>query len=75
MDVDLLTALLGGEVVVGLSDGKKIKLKLKPGTQPGQKVRLRGKGQNGSDLIITMNVQLPTNLTERQKALLREALI
>ncbi|MBQ9668378.1 MAG: DnaJ domain-containing protein [Prevotella sp.] len=74
MNVDLRTALLGGEVVVGLSDGKKLKLKLKPSTQPGQKMRLRGKGQNGTDLIITMNVQLPTNLTDRQKSLLQEAL-
>ncbi len=74
MNVDLRTALLGGEVVVGLSNGKKLKLKVKPGTQPGQKIRLRGKGQNGTDLIITMNVQLPTNLTERQKTLLQEAL-
>ena len=50
----------------------KLKLKVKPGTQPGAKVRLRGKGQGGADLIITYQVSLPTTLTERQKELLRQ---
>ena len=72
MDIDMYTALLGGEVIVGLSDGQRLRMKVKPGTQPGSKVRLRGKGQGGSDLIITYNVQLPTQLSERQKTLLRQ---
>ena len=72
MDIDLYTALLGGEVIVGLNGGKKIRLKVKPGTQPGSKVRLRGKGQNGNDLILTYNVTLPSALTERQRQLLEE---
>ena len=72
MTIDLYTALLGGEVMVGLNDGQKLKLKVKPGTQPGSKVRLRGKGQGGTDLILTFNVQLPTQLTPRQQDLLRQ---
>ncbi|MBP3251632.1 MAG: J domain-containing protein [Prevotella sp.] len=72
MNIDMYTALLGGDVIVGLSGGQKLKLKVKPGTQPGAKVRLRGKGQNGTDLIITYNVVLPTSLSERQKELLRQ---
>ncbi|MCR5158025.1 MAG: DnaJ domain-containing protein [Prevotella sp.] len=72
MNLDMYTALLGGEVMVGLSDGQKLKLKVKPGTQPGQKVRLRGKGQGGTDLILTYNVTLPTQLSERQRQLLEE---
>ena len=72
MNIDMYTALLGGDVIVGLSDGQKLKLKVKPGTQPGAKVRLRGKGQNGTDLIITYNVVLPTSLSEHQKELLRQ---
>ena len=72
MDIDMYTALLGGEVIVGLSDGQRLRMKVKPGTQPGSKVRLRGKGQGGSDLIITYNVQLPTQLSDRQKVLLRQ---
>ena len=69
--------MLGGEVVIQLSNGQKIKLKVKPETQPGAKVRVRGKGYDRGDgtfgdLIITYNVKLPTNLTERQKDLLRQ---
>lgn len=77
VNIDLYTALLGGEVMITLSNGSRIKLKVKPETQNGTRVRLRGKGYDrgdGSygDLIITYNVLLPTNLTERQKELLRE---
>ena len=71
VQIDMYTALLGGEVMIQVGTSK-LKLKIKPGTQPGTKVRLRGKGQGGSDLIITYQVSLPTTLTERQKELLRQ---
>ncbi len=75
--IDLYTALLGGDVVVQLGDGSRIKLKVKPETQNGTKVRLRNKGYdlgNGkrSDLIITYTVLLPTGLNQRQKELLKQ---
>ena len=75
--IDLYTALLGGEVIVTLSNGQRLKLKIKPETQPGTKVRLRGKGYDRGDgtfgdLIITYQVTLPTNLTEHQKSLLQQ---
>ena len=73
MNIDLYTALLGGDVMVSLADGQKLRLKVKPGTQPGTKVRLRGKGQGGTDLILTYNVTLPTQLSDRQRQLLEEA--
>ena len=77
VSIDLYTALLGGEVMITLSNGQKLKMKIKPETQPGTKVRLRGKGYDRGDgtfgdLIITYQVNLPTNLTERQKSLLQE---
>ena len=77
VSIDLYTALLGGEVMITLSNGSKVKMKIKPETQPGTKVRLRGKGYDRGDgtfgdLIITYQVKLPTNLSERQKELLRE---
>lgn len=77
VDIDLYTALLGGEVIIQLGNGGKVKLKVKPCTQNGTKVRLRGKGRsmgNGTngDLIITYNVKLPDNLTDRQKTLLMQ---
>ena len=77
MDIDLYTAMLGGDVIIALNNGTKVKLKVKPETQNGTKVRLKGKGLdrgNGTfgDLIITYNVKLPTNLSERQKQLLMQ---
>lgn len=70
--IDMYTALLGGDIIVALGDGRKLRLKVKPGTQPGTKVRLRGKGQNGTDLIIIFSVNLPASLTPRQQELLRQ---
>ena len=72
VQIDMYTALLGGEVFITLSDGKQIKLNVKPGTQPGQKVRLREKGKGGADLILTYNVALPKALSARQQELLRQ---
>jgi curved DNA-binding protein len=57
----------------------KVKLQVKPETQNGAKVKLKGKGlpvykkegQHG-DLYITYDVQIPTNLTDKQKQLFEE---
>ncbi|GAB4005728.1 J domain-containing protein [Spirosoma migulaei] len=77
-EIDLYTAMLGGERIVETMDGK-VKLTVKPETQSGTKVRLKGKGfpiykQEGSfgDLYITWQVKLPTNLTDQQKELFRQ---
>ena len=70
--IDMYTALLGGDVVVTTGTGERLKLKVKPETQPGTKVRLRGKGREGRDLILTYQVKLPTRLSEYQRQLLRE---
>ena len=77
VNIDMYTALLGGEGIIRLSNGSKIKLKIKPETQNGTRVRVRGKGYDRGDgtfgdLIITYNVKLPTGLNDRQKELLRE---
>ncbi|HIZ02085.1 MAG TPA: J domain-containing protein [Candidatus Bacteroides merdipullorum] len=76
--IDLYTALLGGEQLVNTLDGQ-VKLRVKPGTQPGSKVRLKGKGfpmykQEGQagDLIVTYQVHLPEHLSERQRDLLQQ---
>ena len=77
VNIDLYTALLGGEVIIHLGVGSKVKLKVKPETQNNTKVRLRGKGYSRGDgtfgdLIITYNVVLPQNLSEHQKDLIRQ---
>jgi len=76
--IDLYTAVLGGETVIDTLNGK-VKLKVAPGTQNGTKVRLKGKGfpvykKEGQfgDLYITFHVNIPANLTERQKELFTE---
>lgn len=76
--IDLYTAVLGGDAVIETMNGK-VKMKVAAGTQPGTKVRLKGKGfpvykQEGKhgDLYVTYEVKLPTNLTEKQKALFVE---
>ncbi len=70
--IDLYTALLGGDIMVTTGSGERLRLKVKPETQPGTKVRLRGKGRDGKDLILTYQVKLPTGLNDRQRQLLRE---
>lgn len=71
VSIDLYTALLGGEIVVMLPEGRKVKLKVKPYTQNGTKVRLKGKDSSG-DTILRYNIKLPTVLTENQKDYLRK---
>lgn len=78
IELDLYKAMLGGNVSVDTFDGK-VTLKLKPETQNGTKVKLKGKGfpvykKEGQfgDLYITYTISLPTNLTEKEKALFTE---
>ena len=76
--INMYTAILGGEQIVETMDSK-VKLKVSPGTQNNTKVRLKGKGfpvykKEGQfgDLIVTYSIEIPTNLTEKQKELFRE---
>ena len=78
VNIDLYTAVLGGEVTVNTLDGQ-VKLKVRPGTQNDAKARLKGKGfpvykQDGTygDLIVTYHVTIPTTLTDKQKDLFRQ---
>jgi len=75
IDLDLYTAVLGGEMIIDTLSGK-VKLKIKPETQNGSKVKLKGKGfpvykKEGQfgDLFITFSIKIPTNLTDEQKEL------
>lgn len=77
VNIDLYTALLGGDIIIRLPSGSKLRLRLKPVTKNGTKVRLRGKGNRRSDgtmgdLIITYNVKLPDHLTPEQENLVRQ---
>ena len=76
--LNLYTAVLGGEVTIDTLNGK-VKIKVKPETQNGTKVKLKGKGMpvykkenEFGDLYITYDIQIPTNLTDKQKKLFEE---
>jgi len=70
--VSFTQAALGAELEIDTIDGK-VKYNLPSGTQPGTVFRLRGKGApsvNGrgrGDQYVTVQVQVPTNLTNQQK--------
>lgn len=78
VDLDLYKAVLGGEIIVDTFDGQ-VKLKVQPETRNGTKVKLSGKGfpvykhegQFG-DLYITYRIDIPTNLTEKERQLFSE---
>lgn len=76
--LDIYTAVLGGKITIDTLD-KKVMLAVKPETQNGTKVKLRGKGfpvykneGHFGDLIITYSIKIPTGLSEKQKALFTE---
>jgi len=78
VDLDLYTAVLGGEIIIDTLDGK-VKLKVKQGTQNGSKIKLKGKGfavykKDGEfgDLVITFHVKIPTELTDKQRELFEQ---
>jgi len=74
--VPFALAALGGEVLVPTLDGTDVTLRLKPGTQPGSRHRVRGKGihtkKGTGDLIVTIDVRVPTSLTDAQRAAIEQ---
>jgi curved DNA-binding protein len=78
IDLDLYTALLGGQIMVDTFNGK-VKLTIKPETKNGTKVKLKGKGfpkykkeNQFGDLYITYQLKTPTKLSEKEIQLIKE---
>lgn len=74
--VDMVTAALGGEVEVNVLDSR-FKLKIPAGTQTGRKFKMTGKGITNrkgetGDLLVKIQVETPTNLTDAQRELLEQ---
>lgn len=76
--VDLVTAVLGGAVKVNTLSGD-VSLTIPAGTQPGQKIRLSGRGmpnlrnpQTFGDLYVKVKVELPRKLSEKERQLFEE---
>lgn len=76
--IPMTAAALGGNVEVPTIDGGRAKVNIPAGTQNGRQFRLKGKGmpqlRGGvfGDLYIQTQVEVPVNLTKRQKELLKE---
>ena len=78
VNVPFITAALGGEAKVQTLNGQ-VMCRIPEGTQSGSKIRLKGKGiqvmgKAGvyGDLYVTVQVQVPRNLSEESKRRLRE---
>lgn len=75
--VDFVTATLGGEIEVPTLEGR-IKMKVPAGTQGGRIFRLRGKGiahladHGRGDQLVKVEIDVPADLTQEQKRLLKE---
>lgn len=78
--IDILSAVLGGSAEVDTLQGK-VKLQIKPGTQSGTRVRLKGRGfpkykreNEHGDLVVNLIVEIPVKLSAREGELYRELL-
>ncbi|MFP4415767.1 MAG: DnaJ C-terminal domain-containing protein [Chitinivibrionales bacterium] len=78
MDIDLFTALLGGRKQFQLLNGKKINLTIPPETDNDTLLRIPEKGMVGTDgrksgdLLVRVRVHIPHNLSDEEKALIRQ---
>lgn len=78
LEVDLYTAVLGGEVTVPTLTGEVI-LTITPGSQPGQAYRLKKRGMPNlkrkdhiGDLYVRLDIALPNKLSKKEKQLFNE---
>ncbi len=76
--IAMTTAALGGEFEVPTLSGARARVKVAAGTQPGQRIRLKGKGMpvlrssQVGDLYVQMDIEVPQNLNKRQREILEE---
>ena len=77
LGISVTTAILGGDAEVPTIDGR-VRISIDPGTQSGKVLRLRGKGLpdiNGrgrGDIIVVVDVVIPTELTKDERKLVEE---
>ena len=76
--ISVIIAILGGEIEVPTIEGKKARLTIPAGSQSETQFRLKGKGMSilrqnrRGDMYIEVGVEIPVNLTSKQKNILVE---
>ncbi len=78
LPVSMTAAALGRSIMLPSIDGGKVSLKIPAGSQSGDRFRLRGKGTymlqsaTRGDMIVTLEVEVPRDLSERQRKCLED---
>ncbi|MEY4361777.1 MAG: molecular chaperone DnaJ, partial [Actinomycetota bacterium] len=74
--VTFAEAALGADIEVPTITGDTVTLRIKPGTQSGARYRVKGRGiatqKNQGDLIVTVDVLVPTSLSDEERALIEK---
>lgn len=74
--LNIAQATLGTKISVKTLDGKKVAIKIPPGTPSGKRFRVRGqgikKGDKTGDLIVEVSIQVPEKLSEEQERMMKE---
>ena len=74
--LNIAQATLGTKISVKTLDGKKVAIKIPPGTPSGKRFRVRGqgiqKGEKKGDLIVEVSIQVPEKLSEEQERMMKE---
>ncbi len=74
--LNIAQATLGTKISVRTLDGRKVAIKIPPGTPSGKRFRVRGqgiqKGDKKGDLIVEVSIQVPEKLSEEQERMMKE---
>jgi molecular chaperone DnaJ len=74
--LNIAQATLGTKISVRTLDGKKVAIKIPPGTPSGKRFRVRGqgiqKGDKKGDLIVEVSIAVPEKLSEEQERMMKE---
>jgi len=69
-------AVLGAQIDAPTLDGERVKLKLQPGTQPGSRHRVKGKGivtpHHTGDLIVTVDLVVPKTVSSAERTAIEQ---
>jgi molecular chaperone DnaJ len=76
LPINIAQATLGSKISVKTLDGKKVLIRIPPGTPSGKRFRVKGhgiqKGNERGDLIVEMKIETPDKLSEEQQRMMRE---